>query len=288
MKNPLLHLPKAHGLYHPNNEKESCGVGFIAHIKGEPSHAITTDALEMLSRMDHRGGCGCETNTGDGAGILTDIPHNFFIQEIKSLFNIDVEKGAYAVGNVFLPQDDKQRAHCMNLLEKSIADEGQTLIGWRDTPIDTNKANVGNIAKKSQPVIKQLIIAKTDDIDTLAFERTLFIIRKHTSNAIRTDDTLSQALLFYVCSLSTSVIIYKGMLMGSQVLDFYTDLSNPDYSTYLAMVHSRFSTNTFPSWDRAQPCRYMSHNGEINTRQGNYNWMHAREGVLQSDLYLCK
>ncbi|CAC9558439.1 Glutamate synthase [NADPH] large chain (EC 1.4.1.13) [uncultured Gammaproteobacteria bacterium] len=285
MKNPLLHLPKAHGLYHPNNEKESCGVGFIAHIKGEPSHAITTDALEMLSRMDHRGGCGCETNTGDGAGILTDIPHNFFIQEIKSLFNIDVEKGAYAVGNVFLPQDDKQRAHCMNLLEKSIADEGQTLIGWRDTPIDTNKANVGNIAKKSQPVIKQLIIAKTDDIDTLAFERTLFIIRKHTSNAIRTDDTLSQALLFYVCSLSTSVIIYKGMLMGSQVLDFYTDLSNPDYSTYLAMVHSRFSTNTFPSWDRAQPCRYMSHNGEINTRQGNYNWMHAREGVLQSDLF---
>jgi glutamate synthase (NADPH/NADH) large chain len=128
--------------------------------------------------------------------------YNFFIQEIKSLFNIDVEKGAYAVGNIFLPQDDKQRAHCMNLLEKSIADEGQTLIGWRDTPIDTNKANVGNIAKKSQPVIKQLIIAKTDGIDTLAFERTLFIIRKHTSNAIRTDDTLSQALLLCLSSQS--------------------------------------------------------------------------------------
>ncbi len=285
MKNPLLHLPKTHGLYHPDNEKESCGVGFIAHIKGKSSHAITADALEMLTRMDHRGGCGCEENTGDGAGILTDIPHDFFIQKIKSLFNVEVKKGAYAVGNIFLPQDDKQRIHCMDLLEKSIADEGQTLIGWRDTPIDTDKANVGNIAKKSQPVIKQLIIAKANDIGTPAFERILFVIRKHTSNAIRTDEALSQALLFYVCSLSTSVIIYKGMLMGSQVLDFYTDLSNPEYSTYLAMVHSRFSTNTFPSWDRAQPCRYMSHNGEINTRQGNYNWMYAREGTLESKLF---
>ncbi|VVM22307.1 Glutamate synthase [NADPH] large chain (EC [uncultured Gammaproteobacteria bacterium] len=285
MKEPLLHLPKAHGLYHPDNEKENCGVGFIAHIKGKSSHAITTDALEMLTRMDHRGGCGCEANTGDGAGILTNIPHEFFAKEIKKLFNVDVEKGAYSVGNVFLPQDDKQRIHCMSLMEASIINEGQTLIGWRDTPIDTDKADVGNIAKTSQPIIKQLIIAKADDIDTLDFERALFVIRKHVSHNIRTDASLSQALLFYVCSLSTTVIIYKGMLMGSQVLNFYTDLSDPKYSTYLAMVHSRFSTNTFPSWDRAQPCRYMSHNGEINTRQGNFNWMHAREGVLESDLF---
>jgi glutamate synthase (NADPH/NADH) large chain len=285
MKEPLLHPPKAHGLYHPNNEKDSCGVGFIAHIKGKPSHSITTDALEMLARMDHRGGCGCETNTGDGAGILTDIPQSFFIQEIKSLFDVDVVKGEYAVGNIFLPQDDKQRAYCMDALEKAIIDEGQTLIGWRDTPIDVDKADVGKIARESQPVIKQLVIAKADNIDTPAFERALFIIRKHISNEIRTDATLSQALLFYVCSLSTTVIIYKGMLMGSQVLDFYTDLSNPEFATYLAMIHSRFSTNTFPSWDRAQPCRYMSHNGEINTRQGNFNWMHAREGVLESPLF---
>lgn len=285
MTNSFLHLPKAHGLYHPNNEKESCGVGFIAHIKGKASHSITLDSLEMLARMDHRGGCGCEVNTGDGAGILTNIPHDFFIKEIQSFFGISVKKNAYAVGNVFLPQDEIQRLHCMNLLEKSIANEGQTFIGWRDTPIDVKKANVGKISRKSQPIIKQLVIAKAHDIDTLAFERALFVIRKSASKTIRADNTLSQALLFYICSLSTKVIVYKGMLMGSQVLDFYTDLSNPKYTTYLAMVHSRFSTNTFPSWDRAQPCRYMSHNGEINTRQGNFNWMHAREGALKSDLF---
>ena len=285
MKEQLLHLPKPSGLYHPNNEKENCGVGFIAHMKAKPSHQITADALEMLSRMDHRGGCGCEANTGDGAGILTDIPHEFFTQEIKSLFGVDVTPGAYGVGNFFLPQDDAERAHCMALVESTVAEEGQTLVGWRDVPIDADKADVGDTARASQPVIKQLIIKSAENIDNEAFERALFIIRKHASNTIRTDDTLSQALLFYVCSLSTSIIIYKGMLMGSQVLDFYTDLSNPEYATYLAMVHSRFSTNTFPSWDRAQPCRYMSHNGEINTRQGNYNWMRAREGTLQSDLF---
>ncbi len=285
MKEQLLHLPKAYGLYHPDNEKENCGVGFIAHIKGKSSYSITADALEMLKRLDHRGGCGCEENTGDGAGILTNIPHNFFIKEIKTLFNVDVKKGAYSIGNVFLPQDNKQRSYCMNLMEKAIVNEGQTMIGWRNTPIDTDKANVGNIARISQPIIKQLIIAKADDINTSAFERALFVIRKHISHNIRTDESLSQALLFYVCSLSTTTIVYKGMLMGSQVLDFYTDLSNTEYSTYLAMVHSRFSTNTFPSWDRAQPCRYMSHNGEINTRKGNFNWMHAREGMLSSDLF---
>jgi len=285
MKEQRLHLPKPHGLYHPNNEHENCGVGFIAHIKRKSSHQITTDALEMLSRMDHRGGCGCESNTGDGAGILTNIPHDFFAKEIKTLFDVEVKQGQYGVGNIFLPQDDAQRTHCINLLEKAIENEGQMLIGWRDVPIDVIKADVGDTARKSQPVIKQLIIASADGIDNAAFERALFIIRKQVSHDVRADESLSQALLFYVCSLSTSVIVYKGMLMGSQVLDFYSDLSNPEYSTYLAMVHSRFSTNTFPSWDRAQPCRYMSHNGEINTRQGNYNWMRAREGALESDLF---
>jgi glutamate synthase (NADPH/NADH) large chain len=285
MKTPLLHLPKAHGLYSPDNEKENCGVGFIAHIKAEPSHQITLDALEMLARMDHRGGCGCEVNTGDGAGILTNIPHDFFAAEISALFSKIVVQGEYSVGNVFLPQDEVQRLHCMALMEKSIANEGQLFIGWRDVPIDTQKADVGKIARHSQPVIKQLILGKGENTDKLAFARALFVIRKHTSNAIRTDKSLSEAILFYVCSLSAVTIVYKGMLMGSQVLDFYTDLSNPNYITYLAMVHSRFSTNTFPSWDRAQPCRYMSHNGEINTRKGNFNWMHAREGTLESEFF---
>jgi len=280
-----LYLPKPQGLYHPKNEKENCGVGFIANIKSKASYKITEDALEMLSRMGHRGACGCEANTGDGAGILTNIPHEFFSQEIQSLFGVSVEAGRYGVGNIFLPQDDKQRQRCISIVEKVVNNEGQTLIGWRDVPVDSIKADVGDTARNSQPVIKQLIIGNTEGIDNDAFEGALYIIKKHISKVIRTDESLSQALLFYVCSLSTRVIIYKGMLMGSQLLDFYPDLANKEFKTYLAMVHSRFSTNTFPSWDRAQPCRFMAHNGEINTLQGNYNWMRAREGVLESDFF---
>ena len=285
MTEKQLYLPKPKGLYHPKNEKENCGVGFIANIRSNASHKITEDALEMLSRMGHRGACGCEANTGDGAGILTNIPHEFFFQEIQSLFSVSVEAGRYGVGNVFLPQDDKQRQHCISMVEKSIEKEGQTLIGWRDVPIDVIKADVGDTARNSQPVIKQLIIGSAEGIDNDDFEGALYIIKKHVSKVIRTDDSLSQALLFYVCSLSTRVIIYKGMLMGSQLLHFYPDLTNKEFKTYLAMVHSRFSTNTFPSWDRAQPCRFMAHNGEINTLQGNYNWMRVREGVLESDFF---
>ena len=272
MINKQLHLPRPHGLYHPNNEKENCGVGFIANLKIHPSHKITKDALEMLSRMDHRGGCGCEANTGDGAGILTNIPHDFFSLEIQSLFGIKVDPGSYGVGNVFFPQDAKERQYCISVIEKAVKDEGQNLIGWRDVPLDEIKADIGDTARDSQPVMKQLIIANSQGLDSDSFEGILYIIRKHVSKVIRSDDSLSQALLFYICSLSTRVIIYKGMLMGSQLLNFYTDLSNKKFSTYLAMVHSRFSTNTFPSWDRAQPCRFMAHNGEINTRQGNFNW----------------
>ncbi|MBT5542158.1 MAG: glutamate synthase subunit alpha, partial [Gammaproteobacteria bacterium] len=258
---------------------------FIANLKSHPSHKITKDALEMLSRMDHRGGCGCEANTGDGAGILTNIPHDFFSAEIQSLFGIEVVPGSYGVGNVFFPQDAKERQHCISVIEKAVKDEGQSLIGWRDVPLDEIKADIGDTARDSQPVMKQLIIANSQGLDLDSFEGVLYIIRKHVSKIIRSDDSLSQALLFYVCSLSTRIIIYKGMLMGSQLLDFYTDLSNKKFSSYLAMVHSRFSTNTFPSWDRAQPCRFMAHNGEINTRQGNFNWMRAREGALESSVF---
>ncbi len=285
MQTQPLQRPKSRALYHPNNEHENCGIGFIAHIKKHASPQITQDALEMLARMDHRGGCGCEHNTGDGAGILTNIPHGFFSVEIQRLFQVSVAQGKYGIGNVFLPQNKASRAHCMQLIEQAIRAQGQTFIGWRTVPIDAQKADIGNAAKRSQPVIQQLIIGRANGLDNAAFERALFLIRKQASRAIRTNQSLAEAELFYVCSLSSQVIIYKGMLMGSQVLDFYPDLSHPDYATYLAMVHSRFSTNTFPSWDRAQPCRYMSHNGEINTRQGNYNRMRAREGTLESDLF---
>ncbi len=281
----LLHIPKAKGLYNPDNEKESCGVGFIANLKSYSSHKIVQDALKMLSRMDHRGGCGCEHNTGDGAGILTNLPHNFFQKEIKKLFNTEVIKHKFAVGNIFLPQDKKQAQYCQSIVKNIVVAQGLKFIGWRLTPIDNKTADIGKTALESQPIIKQLILAAKDNTSNAEFERSLFIVRKYASKIIRTDNKLSQALLFYISSLSSKTIVYKGMLIGSQLLHFYKDLLHPEYSAYLAMVHSRFSTNTFPSWDRSQPCRYLSHNGEINTRSGNINWITAREGNLKSTLF---
>jgi glutamate synthase (NADPH/NADH) large chain len=179
MKKKQLHLPKARGLYNPNNEKENCGVGFIANLKSNSSHQITQDALEMLSRMDHRGACGCEANTGDGAGILTDIPHKFFSDEIKKLFGTNVTLGNYGVGNVFLPQDQKERDYCIALVEKIIKDEGQSLIGWRNVPIDPKLADVGDTARESQPQIMQLIIENAGNLNQDAFEGVLYVIRKN-------------------------------------------------------------------------------------------------------------
>lgn len=277
--------PKAQGLYHPSYEKESCGVGFIAHLKAKPSRQIIQDALEMLARMDHRGGRGCESNTGDGAGILTNLPMAFFQAQIKKLFNVVVQKGRFAVGNVFLPHDKKQQDYCTQLVESTIKDYGLSLVGWRLVPIDPQGANIGKSATTAQPVIKQLIIRTADGMDNTSFGCKLYVIRKKVSQIIRTNTELSQGLLFYISSLSSKIIVYKGMLIGSQLAKFFGDLSDPAYQCYLAMVHSRFSTNTFPSWDRAQPNRCMSHNGEINTLQGNINWMSAREGMLQSDLF---
>ena len=277
--------PQAQGLYHPSYEKENCGVGFIAHLKGQASHQITQDALEMLTRMDHRGGCGCEHNTGDGAGILTNLPIKFFQQIIQTQFNTTVKQSEFAVGNIFLPQDQSQCSICMAEVEQLIDYYGLEFVGWRETPINAQKADIGITAAQAQPTIKQLIITSPTGMDNAKFERKLYVFRKRISQSIRTNNKLSQAKMFYIVSLSSKIIVYKGMLIGSQLLDFFTDLSQPEYQTYLAMVHSRFSTNTFPSWDRAQPCRYMSHNGEINTKQGNINWMSAREGILKSELF---
>jgi glutamate synthase (NADPH/NADH) large chain len=264
--------PQAVGLYHPDFEHENCGVGFIAHINKQASHQITLDALEMLARMDHRGGCGCEENTGDGAGIMTDLSTSFFIPLIQDEFGVEVRQYEYAVGNVFLPHNTENRAKCEKFLIKEIEKNNQEFIGFRDLPIDYDKSDIGKGAFDCMPIFKQVIIKKGANSSLKDFEKALFIIRKHSSLELR-----PSVPEFYICSLSNSVIVYKGMLMGSQVLDFYPDLQNENYKSYLAMVHSRFSTNTFPSWDRAQPCRYMSHNGEINTRSGNFNWMSARE-----------
>ena len=275
-------LPPKVGLYDPQFEKDSCGVGLVANIKGIPSREIMEDAFLVNSKMDHRGGCGFEENTGDGAGILMAIPDGFFRIEAKKL-NLDLPvKGSYAVGNIFLPQSADERKFCKELIESVIKDENQFFIGWRDVPIDPKKANVGPASLKAQPHISQLFIGKEDLIDEAEFERKIYLIRKKFSHQLRGSQDLTEAGLLYACSLSSTVIVYKGMLTPSQLFPFYPDLEDKNFQTHLAMVHSRFSTNTFPSWDRAQPNRYMCHNGEINTLKGNINSMKARQGMSES------
>ena len=283
-----LHLPKKHGLYDPAQEHDSCGVGFVAHIKGERSHQIVADAETVLRTMDHRGACGCESNTGDGAGILTALPHEFLAEVVQADLGVELPApGQFAAGNVFFPRDETERAYCKKVVEELIVAQGQRLIGWRPVPTDAKGADIGPTALASEPHIEQLVIAASEGAQALssdAFERQLYLIRKQASNRLRSDESLREAKLFYICSLSTKVIIYKGMLTTEQLFKYYPDLTNESYTSHLAMVHSRFATNTFPSWDRAQPLRFMSHNGEINTVRGNANWMFARQGVAQSDL----
>ncbi|MFW6092610.1 MAG: glutamate synthase large subunit [Pseudomonadota bacterium] len=278
-------LPPKWGLYDPETEKDSCGVGFICDIKGRASRQILENARDMNCCMDHRGGVGYEKNTGDGAGILVGLP-DAFLRSIarESLGNGLPDTGSYGVGNVFLPTDERERAHCKRVLEEEIAAAGQTLIGWRPLPVRPDDADLGRAARAAMPHFEQLFIA-ADGVTGDDFERKLYVIRKHATHRLRGDSELQQAQHFYVCSLSTKVVVYKGMLTPDQLFEFYPDLQDPRFESHLAMVHSRFSTNTFPSWDRAQPNRFMSHNGEINTVLGNRNWMNARQGVVKTDLF---
>ncbi|MGB0550234.1 MAG: glutamate synthase central domain-containing protein, partial [Limisphaerales bacterium] len=278
-------FPQKQGLYDPANEKDSCGVGFVANLKGAPSHQNVLDALEMLGNMEHRGGCGCEPNTGDGAGILVGLPEGFLRTVAKEDLSVDLpEKGRFGAGLVFLPKDDAERQKCIAAVDAIIADQGQQCLGWREVPTESDAANVGPAARAAEPYIMQLFIGAADGLEGDDFERQLYMIRKRASHQLRFDESMEERLLFYICSLSTKVMIYKGMLNTEQVLKYYTDLARDDFATHLAMVHSRFSTNTFPSWDRAQPFRFMSHNGEINTLRGNVNAMRSRQGTLESDL----
>jgi glutamate synthase (NADPH/NADH) large chain len=281
-----LNLPETkRGLYDPAYDKDSCGVGFIAHIKGQRNHQILQDADEMSRSMRHRGACGCEPNTGDGAGILTALPHDFLIKVAARDLKVDLPgPGKFAAGLVFLPTDETERRNCKDTVARLVAEQGQKLLGWRSVPTDADGADLGPSARSTEPVIEQLLIAAADGLDREAFERRLYLIRKRASHRLRTAAT-PQAKMFYICSLSTKVIVYKGQLMPVQLFPYFLDLSDPDYTSHLAMIHSRFSTNTFPSWDRAQPNRFMCHNGEINTLHGNINWMRAREGVMKSDLF---
>jgi len=279
-------FPPKQGLYDPAQEKDSCGVGFVANIKGKPSHQIMLDAYHLNSRMDHRGGCGFEANTGDGAGILMALPHSFFSEIASKSFGVTLPAaGQYAVGNIFLPQVDAERETCRTTINRIISEEGQTLLGWRDVPIDAVGADVGPAALAAQPRIEQLFIGAAEGLSQEEFERKLYVIRKRFSHTLRGDTSLTEAKQLYACSLSTKVIVYKGMLTPGQLFPFYKDLMSPKFETHLAMVHSRFSTNTFPSWDRAQPNRFMSHNGEINTLRGNVNAMVARQGTAKTDVF---
>ena len=280
-----LGLPKRHGLYDPAFEKDSCGVGFICDIKGRASREIILQAEHMNCCMVHRGGVGYEQNTGDGAGILTGLPHKFFSKAVNADLNIELpEPGSYGAGIIFLPRLSAEREHCKTIIAEEVAATGQQLLGWRTMPTSPDIAGIGQAARSAMPHIEQFFIAANGRQGD-AFERELYLIRKHSTHRLRNDETMTERQLFYVVSLSTKIIIYKGMLTPQQVFPFYPDLAAADYESHLAMVHSRFSTNTFPSWDRAQPNRFMCHNGEINTLLGNKNWMNARQGSVKSKLF---
>ena len=277
------HLPQRQGLYDPQFEHDSCGVGFVCNIKGKKSHDIVKQGLEVLRRLSHRGATGADPKTGDGAGLLIQFPHEFFVSICqKENINLPKEKEC-ASGLVFLPQDLQERRFCKVTFEKIIASEGQLFLGWRNVPVDNS--DIGQSAKDSQPKIEQIFIGRNTKLkDVLAFERKLYVIRKQVENIIRASK-IKQKTFFYIPSLSSRTFIYKGLLMPHQVENFFLDLSSNQLKSALALVHSRYSTNTFPTWDLSQPFRFIAHNGEINTLRGNINWMRSRQSLLRSELF---
>jgi glutamate synthase (NADPH/NADH) large chain len=276
-------LPLKQGLYDPANEHDACGVGFVANVKGRKSHEIVQQGLRILENLTHRGAVGADPCAGDGAGLLIQLPDEFLRAECSTLGITLPETGGYGVGMLFLPQPETTRTQCEQLIEQTIAEEGQGVLGWRDVP--TNNDGLGLSVKLVEPVIRQIFISRGDNCSTDDdFERKLFIIRKRVEHAVR-DSGLEGSECFYVPSFSARTICYKGMLLANQVNTYYPDLNDDRITTALALVHQRFSTNTFPSWDLAHPFRMIAHNGEINTVRGNINWMNARRHSMASDLF---
>ncbi len=276
-------MPSAQGLYDPRFEHDSCGVGFIVHLKGHRSHQIVDDGLTALEHLNHRGASGSEPNTGDGAGVLIQIPHEFFRRETAALGFRLPEAGHYGVGAFFSSQNERARSHAMAVFTTIVEEEGQHLLGWRDVP--TNNDGLGESALVVEPHMQHVFIARGRDIgDEDDFERKLYVIRKRFEKAIVRLDLLDSEY-FYFPSLSCRTLVYKGMLTALQMRSYYPDLSSPHLISAMCMFHSRFSTNTFPSWELAHPYRMISHNGEINTKLGNVNWMTAREALFASPLY---
>lgn len=272
-----------YGLYHPSFEKDSCGVGFIANIKGRKSHQVVSDGLTMLERMSHRGACGCEPNTGDGAGILIQIPHEFFFTEcLKQNITLPAT-GTYGVGLIFFPADSKLREECRTVVNRQIKRMKMTLLGYRVVP--TINKELGETALKAEPLMEQVFIKRPDTIDDPdEFERKLFVLRMFTTRLIK-ESVNGVNSEFYFSSLSYKTIAYKGMLTSHQLRWYFPDLEHEEVTSAFAVIHSRFSTNTFPSWRLAQPFRYIAHNGEINTVQGNINWLKSKEAFFESPLF---
>jgi glutamate synthase domain-containing protein 2/glutamate synthase domain-containing protein 1/glutamate synthase domain-containing protein 3 len=275
-------IPDPQGLYHPHNEHDACGMGLVASIRGEKSHEIIRKGLELLINLTHRGAAGCDPETGDGAGILIQIPHAFFVRECSELGWKLPNEGEYGVAMCFLPVERHSRLQCEGVFERIAQEEGLTVLGWRDTPV--NGDAIGREARRSQPYIEQLFVLRPAGMDEEAFERLLYRVRRRTENEIA-DSEIEDKESFYVPSCSCRTIVYKGLMLAPQIERFYFELANPLVTSALALVHQRFSTNTFPSWKLAHPYRYVAHNGEINTIRGNISWMNARQSVLGSSLY---
>ena len=270
-----------HGLYSGQNEHDACGVGFVAHIKGQKSHAIVQQGLKILENLDHRGAVGADKLMGDGAGILIQLPDALYREEM-ALQGIELPPpGEYGVGMVFLPKENASRLACEQALERAVRLEGQVLLGWRDVPVNRDMPMSPTVREK-EPILRQIFIGRGNDVIVQdALERKLYVIRKTASAAIQ-DLQLKHSKEYYVPSMSSRTVVYKGLLLADQVGTYYLDLQDLRCVSALGLVHQRFSTNTFPEWPLAHPYRYVAHNGEINTVKGNYNWMKAREGVMSS------
>ncbi|HQW19317.1 MAG TPA: glutamate synthase large subunit [Rhodocyclaceae bacterium] len=273
-------LPQRQGLYDPANEHDACGVGFVAHIKNQQSHAIVEQGLQILKNLTHRGAVGADPKAGDGSGILLQIPDGFFREEMAKQGVPLPPIGEYGVGMVFLPREEASRMACQEEIERAVRAEGQVVLGWRNVPVDNSV--LGESVKLIEPLTRQIFIGRGSDVFvTDALERKLYIIRKRSGHAIQTLQ-LKHGKEFYVPSFSARTIVYKGLLLADQVGNYYRDLMDPRVVSALALVHQRFSTNTFPTWDLAHPFRFIAHNGEINTLRGNVNWIHAREQAISS------
>ena len=279
-KHKNLPRPTKQGLYDPQFEHEACGVGLVANTRGTKSHEIITQGLEVLINLGHRGASGADPETGDGAGVIFQMPHEFFAKECASLGIALPALGSYGVGTVFLPQEQDQRATCERVIERVIQDEGQVFLGWRDVPVSSEA--IGTLAAQVMPTIRQFFVTRAaDSEDRVPLELRLYVLRKQIEKAVAASG-IKDAQDFYVCNLSSNRVVYKGLILAKQLEDFYPDLSDDSIETSFVLVHSRFSTNTLGSWKLAHPYRYLIHNGEINTLRGNINWMAARESMFSS------